>query len=76
MTIWPTTCDCGSGLVPVAVSPGDEDERLGELFYVKQGTPMRCMCLACWPATPTIQRRKHEQATGNRRVDATAAASD
>ena len=46
---WPTTCGCGSGEVPVAVAPGDADDRFSDLFTVQHGTPMRCMCMACWP---------------------------
>jgi hypothetical protein len=51
MIAWPATCGCGSGEVPVAVAPGDADDRFSDLFTVQHGTPMRCMCMACWPRT-------------------------
>ncbi len=55
---WPTVCCCGSGLIPVGVSPGSENERAPGDNLIAQGEPIRSHCLACWPAAPVAPKRR------------------
>ena len=43
----PILCHCG--VDAVFVEPGTEPEKLGDLFTVARGSPMRAWCLRCWP---------------------------
>ena len=47
---WPVTCVCGSGLAPVACSPGDEPEYAPGHILIATGREPSWMCLSpsCW----------------------------
>jgi hypothetical protein len=47
---WPVTCVCGSGLAPVACSPGDEPEYAPGHILIATGRESSWMCLSpsCW----------------------------
>jgi hypothetical protein len=55
---WPVACVCGSGLAPVACSPGDEPEYAPGDILISIGREPFWMCLSpsCWLPGRRIQQ--------------------
>lgn len=41
---------CGTDRI-IAVAPGHEASRFGDLFLIERGIDVRGWCLRCWPTT-------------------------